>query len=219
VTDARSRDQRLADAFRASEDAAEAAVPERDRERIWLAVSGVLPAGERRALVDQAAASPAYAEAWRVAHEMWQASQRTAAHPAAPRAWRWTVQWVAAAAVLLVGTTIGLVSLRERQTRDQFRSSPGYVVQSRIPDAGTLPREAFRLQWAPGPEGSRYRVSVTTEDLVVLATVADLATPEFAVPAPLLSQLPTGATVLWQVDAYLPDGERVTSRTFVTHVK
>jgi hypothetical protein len=118
-----------------------------------------------------------------------------------------------------VGTTIGLVSLREQRSGDQFRSSPGYVVQSRVPDAGVLPREAFRLQWAPGPEGARYRIRVTTADLVVLATAADLVAPEFLVEAPLLSQLPAGATVLWQVDAYLPDGERVTSRTFVTHVR
>ena len=100
-----------------------------------------------------------------------------------------------------------------------IRSSPAYVVQSRVPDAGTLPREAFRLHWAAGPEGSRYRIRVTTEDLTVLATAADLAAPEFIVASSVLASLPAGATVLWQVDAYLPDGERVTSATFVTHVK
>ena len=223
MTDTRRSDERLADAFKAIADPSEADVPDRDRERIWLAVSGVLPAEERRALVEQMATSPAYAEAWRVAHEMWRASRgdtAAIAHmPESQYARRWTPQWVAAAAVLLVGTTIGLVSLREQQQVDQFRSSPGYVVQSRVPDAGALPRDAFRLQWAAGPEGSRYRIRVTTEDLVVLATAADLAAPEFSVAAPLLSHLPPGATVLWQVDAYLPDGERVTSRTFVTHVR
>lgn len=221
MTETRSTDQRLAEAFRAIDDASEAALSDRDRERIWLAVSGALPADERLELVERTAASPAYAEAWRVAHEMWRASQGmgTTHAEATPRPWRWTGQWMAAAAVLLVATTIGLVSLREQQTRDQFRSSPGYMLQSRVPDAGALPREAFRLQWAPGPEGSRYRIRVTTEDLVVLATAADLAVPEFSVPPPLLATLPAGATVLWQVDAYLPDGERVTSRTFVTHVK
>ncbi|AMY09085.1 hypothetical protein LuPra_02296 [Luteitalea pratensis] len=223
MTETRRSDERLADVFRAIEDSSAVAVSDSDRERIWLAISGELPPEERRALVDQMATTPAYAEAWRVAHEMWRASQGTAAEAADtpvrhyPR--RWTAPWVAAAAVLLVGTTIGLVSLREQQSVDKFRSSPGYVIESRVPDAGALPREAFRLQWAAGPEGSRYRVRVTTEDLVVLATAADLAAAEFSVAATQLSELPPGTTVLWQVDAYLPDGERVTSRTFVTHVR
>jgi len=223
VTESRTPDQRLAEAFRAIEDAAEPAVSERDRERIWLAVAGELPAEERRALVEQAARSAAYAEAWRVAHEMWRAAQgevgATTDPTASPRAWRWTAQSLAAAAVLIVGTTIGLVSLRDQHAVEQFRSSPGYVVQSRVPDDGALPREAFRLQWAPGPDGSRYRIRVTAEDLAVLAFAADLDAPEFLVAAPLLAHLPAGATVLWQVDAYLPDGDRVTSRTFVTHVR
>jgi hypothetical protein len=223
VTETRKSDERLAAAFRAIEDSSDAAVSDSERERIWLAVSGVLPAEERRVLVEQMATRPAYAEAWRVAHEMWQASQGRATEPAdtsvSRYVRRWTAQWVAAAAVLLVGTTIGLVSLREQQSGDEFRSSPGYVVESLVPDAGALPRDAFRLRWAAGPEGARYRVRVTTEDLSVLATAADLSAPEFWVEAPLLSALPAGATVLWQVDAYLPDGERVTSRTFVTHVR
>jgi len=222
VTETRTPEQRLADAFKAI-DAAEAAVPERDRDRIWLAVSGVLPVEERHALIEQTATSPAYAEAWRVAHEMWRASQDAAsrnAHALPPRpARRWAPQWISAAAVLLVGTTLGLVLLRENQAVDQFRSSPGYVVQSRVTDAGALPRDAFRLQWAAGPDGSRYGIRVMTEDLTVLATAADLTVPEYTVASPLLSQLPAGATVLWQVDAYLPDGERVSSPAFVTHVK
>ena len=223
MTETRSPDERLADAFRAIADSSAAPVADSDRERIWLAVSGVLPVEERRALVELMGTSPAHAEAWRVAHEMWRASQGTAAEtldtPNALNTRWWTAPWLSAAAVLLVGTTIGLISLREPQAGDQFRSSPAYVVQSRVPDASALPRDAFRLQWAAGPEGSRYRVRVTTDDLRVLATAADLAVPEFSVAEPLLSALPAGATVLWQVDAYLPDGERVTSRTFVTQVR
>jgi hypothetical protein len=222
VTEPRSPDQRLADAFQAIEDPSDAGVPEDLRERIWLAVSGVLPPEERRALVERMATDPACAEAWRVAHELWRASQGRASDAAdsmGPRPRRWTSAWLGAAAVLLVGTTIGLITLRDQRAGDEFRSSPGYAVESRLPDDATLPREAFLLRWAPGPDGSRYQVRVTTDDLTVLATAADLGVPEFLVAAPLLSGLPPGATVLWQVDAYLPDGERVTSRTFVTRVR
>jgi hypothetical protein len=223
VTEPRSPDQRLADAFQALEDASGAGVSEDLRDRIWLAVSGVLPPEERHALVERMATDPACAEAWRVAHELWLASQGRARDAAGdstgPSPRRWTSAWLGAAAVLLVGTTIGLITLRDEREGDEFRSSPGYAVESRVADDATLPREAFLLRWAPGPEGSRYQIRVTTDDLTVLAAAADLGVPEFLVAAPLLSRLPAGAAVLWQVDAYLPDGQRVTSRTFVTHVR
>ena len=212
-------DERLAHAFRSLADGAEVGLPDEVREQIWHAVSGSLPAEERRVLVDRMASDPAYAEAWRIAHEMWTAAQ--GATPAAPPVRpvrRWAPAWLAAAAVLLVGTTVGLVTLRDTRSADEFRSASGYLVESRVAEE-VLPRRAFRLRWAPGPEGARYRVTVTTEELVVIATAADLTEPQFAVPESSLSEIPTGARVLWQVEANLPDGTRVASRTFVTRIE
>ena len=156
MTETPTSDERLAAAFRATVDGPEAVLPESDVERIWLAVSGALPAEERRAVVAQTAVSAVHAEAWRVAHELWQASQaRTPATADAQppgRTRRWTIQWISAAAVLLVGTTLGLVTLRTPPQSDAFRSSPGYAVHSRVADDARLPRAAFRLRWAPGPD-------------------------------------------------------------------
>ena len=224
VTELRGSDQRVAEAFRALGDTSDTEVPEDLRERIWLAVSGVLPPEERRELVERTATDPACAEAWRVAHEMWQASQAAAAAAVAPaavapaRAIRWTSPWLAAAAVLLLGT-VGLVTLRYQTAGDEFRASPGYVVESLVPADVALPRDGFRLRWTPGPEGSRYEVRLTTEDLRVLATAVGLAAPELVVEPASLSSLPSGASVLWQVDASLPNGERVTSSTFITRLE
>jgi len=223
VTEPRGSDERLAEAFRALGDTHGREVPQDLRDRIWLAVSGALPPEERRELVDRLATDPGCAEAWRVASELWQASQASEVDAAtaavAPgRATRWTRPWLAAAAVLLLGVTIGVVSLLNRPAGDEFRASPGYVVESLVPADITLRPAAFRLRWTPGPEGSRYQVRVTTEDLQVLATAADLATPEFAVEPTALSGLPAGASVFWQVDVSLPNGERITSPTFITRV-
>ena len=50
MTETPTSDERLAAAFRATVDGPEAVLPESDVERIWLAVSGALPAEERRRL-------------------------------------------------------------------------------------------------------------------------------------------------------------------------
>jgi hypothetical protein len=224
VTEPRGSDQRLAEAFQALGDTHGDEVPADLRERIWLAVSGVLPPEERRELVERTAADPGCAEAWRVANELWRASQAAGSGEVAVvapgLATRWAApRWLAAAAVLVLGATIGVVSLLNRPSGDQFRASSGFVVQSLVPADGALPRHAFRLRWTPGPEGSRYQVRVTTEDLQVLATAADLTAPEHTVEPAALSQLPAGASVFWQVDVSLPNGERRTSSTFITRVE
>jgi hypothetical protein len=190
------------------------------RERIWLAVSGVLPADERRDLIERMAVDPACAEAWRVAHEMWLASQESVPHDVTPaRAVCWTSRWLAAAAALLFATTVGIVLLFDRPPADEYRTAPGYTVVSLIPADMPLPRDAFRLHWTPGPDGSRYQVRVTTDDLRVLATAADLTVAELVVEPAALASQPDGATVFWQVDVVLPAGERITSPTFAVRVR
>lgn len=223
VTEAGGSDQRLAEAFRALGDTHGTEVPEDLRERIWLAVSGALSPEERRELVDRTAADPECAEAWRVASELWRASQASAvggAAAAAPgRATRWATGWLGAAAALLLASTIGVVSLLNRPSDDEFRASSGFVVESLVAADTALPRNAFRLRWTPGPEGSRYQVRVTTEDLKVLATAPDLTAPEFTVEPGVLAGLSSGARVFWQVDVSLPNGERRTSSTFITRLE
>jgi hypothetical protein len=213
-------DVRLQTAFRALSESPAPEVSEEVVERIWLAVSGELPADERRELIDRMASDPACAEAWRVAHELWLSSQGFAepslVHPPTRR---WWSPRLAAAAALLVATTAAAVVMLNRPSVDEFRASPGYVVQSLVPADTLLPRAAFRLRWTPGPQGSRYQVRVTTDDLRVLATVADLTDSELVVAPDALLSLPDGATVFWQVDVSLATGERVTSPAFAVRIE
>jgi hypothetical protein len=232
VTDVRGSDERLTAAFRALGDTDATEVSEDLRERIWLAVSGVLPPEERREIVERMATDPGCAEVWRIASELWRASQAHAGRAdavAAPRlAARWAPSWLAAAAVLLLGTGFGIVTLLNPPAGDEFRAPSagrdasgrrGFAVKSLVPPDAALPRDAFQLRWTPGPQGSRYQVRVTTEDLRVLAIGADLTAPEFTVEPAAFSRLPGGVRVFWQVDVSLPNGERLTSSTFITRVK
>ena len=180
MTDRHAADERLREAFRALGDASQKELSPEDVDRVWQAVSGALPAAERRDLVDRMATDPALAEAWRGAQELWQAAGQKA-HFDVRASRMWTPAWLAAAAVLIVGLAAGVVLQRSASRDSTFREGGSYVIESLVQPDATLSRDAFRLRWTPGPRDSRYQVTVTTEDLRVLTTVPDLTVPELTI--------------------------------------
>ena len=154
-----------------------------------------------------------------MAHELWEASPGTLASTPQPRRMFQAPSWFAAAAVLIVGVAGGLFFWVNRSPGDAYRDQPGYVVESLVAPDTALAREAFRLRWTPGPAGARYQVRVTTEDLRVLSSATELTAPELVLERSLLTNVPSGARVLWQVDVALPSGEHVSSQTFVVRVQ
>ena len=219
VTDRQAADEKLREAFQSLGDTAREEPSAAELEQIWQAVSGELPAPERLELVERSASDPALAEAWRVAQELWRAVPQPVPTPARD-ARSWTRSWMAAAAVLLVGVAVGLFLQLSPDRRDSaFRDSDRYVIEPLVQPDATLPRDAFRLRWTPGPQDSRYQVRVTSEDLQVLTTVSDLTVPELVLDRDLLTSVAPGARVLWQVDVTLPGGETVSSQTFTVRVR
>ena len=188
-----------------------------EAERISLAARGEAPFEEVQALLDHAAACAACTVAWRLAHES-AVDHGVAVRVQAPR--RRPVLRYAAAAVIVVA--VAGVALREwsRRTVDEpgFRTTGEAAIRAAIPDGGELPRAAFLLRWTPGPAGTRYTVLVSDERLTPIAEGANGDAPEYLVPEAALGALPTGALVLWQVRATLPDGTRVATQTFVARV-
>ncbi len=194
-----------------------------DTLQVWKAVAGELGPEERLEVIDKVALEPGYAEAWRLATELFEASGGAIADPSRetvlperrPYAlWR-SPYVLAAAAVLLAGFLGAIVSRSPRS------EGPVYRGEAVVPLTGadeSLPRQAFRLRWQ-APEGARFDVRVTAEDLRILDTASGLSSPEYTVPAERLQGLPEGAKVFWQVEATLPDGSVVQSRTFIAEVK
>ena len=167
-------------------------------------------------MVDRMARDAALAESWRVARDLYREAPRGAGSTPVRRS---IPSWMAAAAALLVAVGIGVILRISTPVDDAFRDSDQYVVNALVPSDATLSRDAFRLRWTPGPTGSRYHLRVTTEDLKVLTTVSDLTTPEFVVSRDVLSTVTAGSQVFWQVDAVLPEGNTVSSPTFVVKVQ
>ena len=214
------RDEPLKNAFRALADTSADECSGEEIDLIWRAASGELDADARRDLVDRMAASPAAAEAWRVAQAMREA-QGYPALPAVETRHSWSPTWIGLAAALTLTVGLGLLQLNRStsQPADIYRDQASQAaVESLVPPDSTLPREAFLLKWSPGPAGSRYQLRVTTDDLRVLTTVADVNKPELTIPAAALESVAPGARVLWQVVTTLPSGQTVSSPTFVVRV-
>jgi hypothetical protein len=223
VTDRHASDERLRAAFQSLGDTAREQPSPEDLDNVWRAASGDLPAEQRRELVDRMSTDPSLAESWRVAHELHRGTAEGpgSRHAPDPRQARWRIQpWVAVAALVVLATGVGIVVQRARSVDDStLRGARGIQVESLVPPDATLPREAFRLRWTPGPAGSRYDVRVTTDDLRLLTTAMDLTQPEFVVTVDALATLPPRTRVLWQVDTKAPAGGTIPSPTFVVRVQ
>jgi hypothetical protein len=220
VTDRPAEDGRLKETFQALGETSQRELSPEEIDWVWRAVSGELPAEERRDLVDRMAGDPALAEAWRSAQELSRAAAAGAAREErVPRRAAWRASWLAAAAVLIAGIGIAIVYQRSSLRDETFRDPGHYVVESLVQSDVTLPRDAFQLRWTPGPPDTRYQVTVTTEDLRVLATIQGLTVAELTLDGRRLSDVAPGARVLWQVMAAVPGGESVASQTFVVRVK
>ena len=204
--------------FQSLAEAAAGECSEDDTAAVWSAVRGELDPEARRALVDRLPDEPALAEAWRIALAL-KSPESPAVQPAAVPRQSWPAPWLAVAAVVVLGVSAALLAPRWRQDEPVLRQPGVYTVQSLLASDTAVARDAFELRWTSAPPGSRYRVRVTTEDLRVLFTASDLDAPVMRVPAEALAEVPSGATLFWQVDVTLPANARISSRTFVTRMQ
>ena len=188
-------------------------------DRIWQAARGQLSASAAGHVVDHVAACSACAGAWRLAMSPSDAEQAEIGSGSTARSWdSWTAAGGLAAAVLLVVAVVAVVQDR-RQPPPAMRASEGVSIRSLIAEDTPLPRNECVLRWSAGPEGALYDVRVGTRELRTLVRERELERPEFTVPEESLSELPSGAKILWRVEALLPDGRRISSETFVARIE
>lgn len=215
-----------------------ASIPESDGARcpepavFWEAVAGELEAARTRALVDHTATCRACSEALRIARDVRaEGPDGSIAVPtdaaAARVASRRGVRWMGRAATGLVGAalaaSVGVVLVRTQVPREPIveRGGPAGDAPAdvlRPTSSESQPASDVVLRWTGYPGALGYNVTVLTPDLAVVHRAVGVATPEVRVPATAI-RAATGSGLLWNVDAVLPDGRTVGSRTFKLQVQ
>lgn len=194
-------------------------------ESIWEALRGGMSSRSTAVIVEHTARCHACAEAWRLGREF--AGQRRADTGAPARTMTFPFRapafgvWagLAAAALLLIVVGIGIVMPPKGQQPIVMRAGEGKTIQSLVEEAASLPRDACVLKWSAPAAGARYTLRVGTQDLTPIASVQGLERLEYRVPMKNLESLPSGATIVWRVEAYLPDGRHVASQAFMNKIE
>jgi hypothetical protein len=192
-------------------------------DSIWEALSGEMSARSTAAIVEHTSRCPACAEAWRLGHEL--AGQRGAEASAVARSTAFRAPGIgvwaslSAAALLFIVVGIGIVMRPPGQQPGVTRASEEKTIQSLVEGTASLPRDVFVLKWSAPAAGARYALRVGTQDLTPIASTQGLERPEYQVPVKSLERLPPGATIVWRVEAILPDGRRIASQAFMNRVE
>ena len=186
-----------------------------DTGRIFDALHGKLSAAEREAIVDATVDDSDAAEAWRLAVEL---APPQPAVTESSRGLPWTWIGIAAVLVLAMGAVWLQFGLRREGQAPIYRSVDTRSIASLLPPGAPLPRQAPVLQWT-AIEGARYRVRVLTGNLDPLDEATGLASAEYTLPPSVVSRVPAGSVIFWQVEADVPGEASVVSPTFSSRLQ
>lgn len=214
------RDSRLRAAFTSVAEVAGTGASCPSADALWESAAG--PGDRRREeVILHIGECPACAAAWRLARDLRREDGEATVLAGRDRWFRRTwVQAAAIAAALMVAAGLAVQLRTARQEpQSEFRGEEGDWIQSLVPAGRPLPRERCFLSWTPGPAHTIYDVRVTTEDLRPVARSLGRDRAEFLVPPETLKGMPSGARIVWQVTAHLPDGLKVDSRSFVVELR
>ena len=193
-----------------------------DPDRIWRAVRGELSAAEIEEMADGASRSPDTAAAWRLAAELSRELDGVRREVVVPIDRRRPIRWafgLAAAAVVVVGLALPLVRSLAPDPTPTYRAADRLEIANELAPDQAQPRDVFELRWTPTGEGSLYEIVLTDADLKVLDRASFLEEASYLVAAEALTDLVEGDEVWWKIDATQPDGNRISSPTFVTRVR
>ena len=203
----------LVAAFRAS-------MPERptgecpSAETLHAAAAGDLAAGALEAVVRHVHTCEACAEDLRVSAALVAEADRGPAVAHRPGRQR---RILAVAGFGALAAALFLVLIRSPSERAQSlrRSSNDEPGRSSLLAVSSTVQPTFgaTLAWSAVPGAVRYEVRISTEDLTLLQHGTVEGRTAYPIPSPVVERA-RDAPLLWQVDAVLAGGERVSSPTF-----
>jgi hypothetical protein len=188
-------------------------------ETIWDAVHARLSADEASGVVDHIAVCPSCAADWRIAMRSDQRDVAGSVVAMKPR--RTSLRWTALATAATVIMAALLVTVFRYRDADVpvYRTGDEARIESLVPEDQALSRDGAVLRWSPVGEDALYSVEVGTLGLVPLASAHDLSAAEFTVPPEALHSVAAGESIVWQVEATLPDGRHVASEAFISRIE
>ncbi len=195
-----------------------------DTDDLWASAAGELDPAADEGIILHLARCSECSSIWRLAREMLPADHpsKSSVTPIGDRnrlrRWQRVLLPAAAAAALIgVGLTTGVLLRNDPSSPPVYREQQGADGIAASPETSSLPRTACRLRWSAGPEGARYDLTVTDDRLEILDTVKRLTRPEYTL-AP--EAIPASTQELfWRVTAHLPDGRTMASPTFTTTIE
>ena len=189
-------------------------------EEYWAAAVGELPFERLQTVVDHGARCAECAEAWRILaeirHEADVAPASALPLPLAKTQARRTRRMGRALAPLAI-TAVAAVALwvvfrpapTEPPSVERGNGSGNFHAES----PPVQPPGNAVLRWSEVPGATSYNVTVLTQDLVVVHRSVGLSSRELPLPE-AVGKRAAGTSLLWNVDAVLPDGRTVASPTF-----
>jgi len=188
-------------------------------ETIWDAVHARLPGDRARRVVEHIASCPSCACDWRVAMRSDQPIAQDAPAAAPRHSTRWSVLATAATLVLAAALVTVLRNVDTGPGDPVYRTGADSTIRCLVPEDEALPRARAVLRWSPVGEDALYSVEVGTLDLLPIASAHHLTEAEFAVPRQALESVGAGESIVWQVEASLPDGRHVASEAFLSRIE
>jgi len=192
-------------------------------EAIWEAVAGSRSENEVQAMLGHSLECADCSALWRLARELHGASADSApgADNIVPFRRARPPRWVAVVGTLAAAAAVALVLLpRSAGHRPEpvVRGTEGAALRQ-DPATATLDRARAVLRWTGAPDGSRFTVVVSTRDLTVLYRRSGVVGTQLDLPPETLATVPSGAEVVWRVEAIAPGGLRISSEAFVSRVQ
>lgn len=199
-------------------------------EEVWRAVSGELGPDAVRNVLDAAVSSPELSESWLLAVSLRDsAANREAAAEGKPvgggSRFPWistqrlsAQRWLLAAAATLACVVGGTFFLQRPPAAPPVYRGAEARIATELDNGAIVPRSAPVLVWSSDLDAVSWSVRVTDPGLKVVAEAKSLEEPRFDLSPELVAQLAPDSELLWQVEAQLPDGTRIPSKTFVVRV-
>lgn len=217
---------RLRGAFTSPDEPSSGGVACPPPETLWDAFHGDLPAETRREVVAHLVECPECASLWSIlvsSEPKGTESPEKEAARAGPvsrfRQARWIFPLAAAAGLTGLAILWGGQVWSPKPELPVYRAQETPSIHSLLPEDRPLHREQVLLRWTAAGPGARYTLDITAPDLAPLVTTRGLTGTEFRVPTDALAKIPPGGTILWRVEARLPDGRKVISSGFRNQVQ